>query len=159
MVGEIIVVGMSPTTANLGGDALAEELPEGSPLSFSGLYSWRISPNSTGTITFETDAAEVQLWVTTHPLASGSSSGRTRVRAFDAFDVLIGFASITRGTGWHLVSFSGSIARIDVSNDDDFRMNGIDDFAFTALPEPSATLMLLSGGALLAILGRRCYAP
>ncbi|MFQ5974182.1 MAG: hypothetical protein ACE5Q3_17795, partial [Alphaproteobacteria bacterium] len=152
--GEIIVVGGSPTTANLGGGAFAGRIFV-TALYHTGLRSWMVLPNGTGTIAFETDADTVEFWAR---VLSGAS-GDTVITAFDGFDVIIdGPVTISAGTGWQLVSLTGSIARIDVVNLATNEMNGIDDFGFTPLPEPGATLMLLSGATFLAVLGRGRYA-
>jgi hypothetical protein len=132
--GEIIVVGLSPTTANLGGNAFGGQVGVGR-LYHSGIRAWMVLPKGTGTITFENDAATVAFWARVRRSASGG--GDTIITAFSGSDVIVdGPVTINPGTGWHLVSFSGRIARIDVVNLDDTRMNGIDDFGFTPAPEP-----------------------
>jgi hypothetical protein len=152
--GEIIVVGGSPTTANLGGDAFGGTLGVRA-LYHSGVRSWMVLPNGTGVIGFETDAAIVEFWA--RVLSAASSD--TIITAFDG-DVLVdGPVTISPGAGWQLVSLTGKIGSIDVKNLDGNQVNGIDDFGFTPVPEPGATLMLLSGGGLLAAAGRRRYAP
>jgi len=127
--GEIIVVGVSPTTANLGGDAFGGRIGNKS-LYHSGRRAWMVLPNGTGVITFETDADTVAFY-------ARASSGDTIVRAFNGSDVIVdGPVTIIPGSGWQLVSFSGRIARIEVTNLSDSFPNGIDDFGFTPAPEP-----------------------
>ncbi len=152
--GEIIVVGGSPTTANLGGDAFGGRLGVRA-LYHSGVRSWMVLPDGTGVISFETDAAIVEFWA--RVLSAASSD--TIISAFDGDVIVDGPVTISPGTGWQLVSLTGKIASIDVENLDGNQVNGIDDFGFTPVPEPGATLMLLSGGGLLAAAGRRRYAP
>ena len=154
-IGETIVVGASPGIAELSGDAFAGRIFVAA-LYHTGVRSWMVLENGTGVIEFpENPAASVEFWARVLSAASGD----TVITAFDASDIIVdGPVTISPGTGWQLVSLTGSIARVDVVNLDANEMNGIDDFGFT-VPEPGATLMLLSGGAFLAILGRRRYAP
>jgi len=129
--GEIIVVGVSPTTANLGGDAFGGRIGLGE-FYHSGRRAWMVLPNGKGTVTFENDATTVAFWAT----ARSRASGNTAITAFNSSDVIVNApVTITPGTGWQLVSFSGRIARIDVVNLDDTQMNGIDDFGFTPAPQ------------------------
>ena len=129
--GEIIVVGVSPTTANLGGEAFGGRA-RFAALYHSGSRAWMVLANGTGVITFETDAATVEFWARVHRFASDN----TVITAFDGSDVIVDEpVTIHPGTGWQLVSFSGRIARIDVENFADNLINGIDDFGFTPAPE------------------------
>ena len=143
-IGEIIAVGLSPTTAEFSGDAFAGRIFMGA-LYHTGVRSWMVVENGVGVIEFvTTDAATVEFWARVLSAASGS----TVITAFDAFDVIAdGPVTIIPGTGWQLVALTGSIARIDVENFDANEMNAIDDFGFTPLPEPSAALALVSGSA------------
>ena len=153
-IGEIIVLGTSPTTAEFGGDAFAGRIFVAA-LYHTGLRSWMVVENGVGVIDFvTTDAATVEFWVR----VLSAATGNTVITAFDAFDVIAdGPVTISPGTGWQLVSLTGSIARIDVVNLDVNEMNAIDDFGFTPLPEPSAALALASGSVLLLFIGRRRY--
>ena len=129
--GEIIVVGVSPDSADLGGDAFSSRRRIGE-LYHSGMWAWMVLANGMGVITFETDAAAVEFWAT----ARARATGNTIITAFNESDVIVGGpVTINPGTGWQLVSFSGRIARIDVVNLDGSWMNGIDDFGFTPVPE------------------------
>ncbi len=129
--GEIIVVGVSPTTANLGGDAFGGRANI-RRLYHSGSRAWMVLPNGTGVITFETDAEIVKFYAR----VLSNSTGDTIIRAFNGSDVIVdGPVTISPGTGWQLVSFNGRIARIEVMNLDGSVMNGIDDFGFTPAPE------------------------
>jgi hypothetical protein len=126
-VGEVIEVGTSPESAELSGDAFGGFLGVGQ-LYHSGIRSWMVVQNGTGFIDFITDAAEVQFWATAH----SSANGNTVITAFDSSHVMIGPAvTITPGSGFQLVSFSGAIASIEVENNASNQMNGIDDFGFT----------------------------
>jgi hypothetical protein len=148
--GDIITVGVSPETADLGGDAFAGVVGDFS-LYFSGIRAWMVLPGGTGTINFETLAVQVEFFATAHP----SAGSTTVITAFDEFDAVIGApVTLNPGAGFQLVSFTGEIDHIDVVNNDGSQMNGIDDFGFTPVPEAGGTLMLLSGVAFLAALGR-----
>jgi hypothetical protein len=153
-VGDIIAVGISPETADLGGDAFAGVVGDFS-LYFSGIRAWMVLPGGTGTITFETLAAQVEFFATAHP----SAAGTTVITAFDEFDAVIAAVTLNPGGGFQLVSFTGEIDHIDVVNNDGSRMNGIDDFGFTPVPEPGTPLMLFSGVAALAVLFRMHNGP
>ena len=151
--GQIIVVGVSPDSADLGGNAFGGRI--GAPaLYHSGVRSWMVEANGIGVITFETDADVVEFYARVLPGATGN----TVITAFDAFDVIVdGPATVVPGSGWQLISLSGGIARVDVVNLDGAQLNGIDDFGFTPLPEPGAALSLVSGISLLSVIGRRRY--
>jgi hypothetical protein len=149
--GEIIVVGVSPDSANFGGDAFGGRLGMAA-LYHSGTRSWMVQVNGTGLISFETDADTVEFYARVR----SSATGNTVITAFDALDVIVdGPVVVQPGTGWQLVSLSGGIAEIDVENLDGEQMNGIDDFGFTPLPEPSASMALASGAALIGLAARR----
>jgi hypothetical protein len=113
--------------------------------------------NGMGIIEFpETEATTVIFWAR----VLTSANDDTVITAFDSSGVPIGAdVTISSGAGWIQVTLTGgNIASIEVVNFATDEMMGIDDFAFS-VPEPSATLMLLSGGVFLAILGRQSYAP
>ncbi len=147
-VGDLIVVGVSPDSANLTGKAFAGSVGIFA-LYHSGFASWMVVANGTGVIIFETNADIVEFYARVLFLATGS----TVITAFDEFGVIVdGPVIVTPGTPWQLISLSGGIARIDVVNLDGAQMNAIDDFGYTPLPEPGAALTLASGiGMLLAL--------
>jgi hypothetical protein len=131
-VGELIVVGVWPNSANFTGDAFAGVIGDFS-LYHSGLKSWMVVTNGTGVISFEIDAAVVEFYAKVLSLAMRS----TVITAFDAFGVIVGApVTVSPGTGWQLISLSGAIARIEVENLDKRQMNAIDDFGFTPVPDP-----------------------
>ena len=153
-VGDLIVVGVSPDSADLTGKAFAGSVGLFA-LYHTGFRSWMVVANGTGVITFETDAEVVEFYAK----VLGIAMRDTVITAFDEFGVIVGTSvTVSPGTGWQLISLSGAIARIEVENRDRQTMNGIDDFGFTPLPEPSAALTLASGAALLGLIGRRRYA-
>ena len=111
-----------------------------------------VQVNGTGVISFESDADTVEFYAR----VLSSATGNTVITAFDAMDVIVdGPVIVQPGTGWQLISLSGGIAEIDLENLDGAQMNGIDDFGFTPLPEPSASIALASGAALIGLAARR----
>ncbi len=131
-VGDLIVVGTFPDSADLTGDAFAGVIHV-FELYNSGIKSWMVVTNGTGVITFETDAAVVEFYAKVLGLAMRD----TVITAFDAFGVIVGVpVTVSPGTGWQLISLSGAIAQITVQNLDPQQMNGIDDFGFTPVPDP-----------------------
>lgn len=109
-----------------------------------------VMENSLGRVDFDLNAAEVEFFARTHPDADGN----TVISAFDDANNQIGSdVTLTPGDGFALVSFSGSIDHILVDNQATNIMNAVDDFGFTAIPEPST--LLLGSVALMALLGRR----
>jgi hypothetical protein len=134
-VGEIIEVGTPPESAEFSGDAFGGVVGLGQ-LYHSGLRAWMVIESGVGFIDFISDAAEVQFWATAH----SSANGNTVITAFDAADVMIGSpVTLTPGSGYQLLTFSGAIASIEVENLASNQMNGIDDFGFTpAAPDADA---------------------
>ena len=107
----------------------------------------------------ENNAAIVEFFIKTHP----SANGDTIVTAFDdggsvigsSLTITAGFFDTTDplGKGFSLVSFSGNIDRIEISNTATNFMNAMDDIGFTSVPEP--TSMALIGACLPVLLLRR----
>ena len=150
-VGEIIEVGIPPETAELGGDAFGGVVGIGA-LYNSGLRAWMVTAGGTGSIDFQPDAGVVEFFATAHPTANGT----TVITAFDASAGVVGSpVTLNPGAGFQLVSFTGAIASIEVVNNASNQLNGIDDFGFTPVPEPSASILLVAGGYALALLARR----
>jgi len=76
--GVIIVVGVSPASADLGGDAFGGRV--GAPALYrSGFRSWMVQANGTGVISFESDADVVEFYVR----VLLSATGNTVITAFD----------------------------------------------------------------------------
>lgn len=150
-IGEIIQVGVPPETAELGGDAFGGVVGLGQ-LYHSGLRAWMVVQNGVGFIDFQPEAGVVELFATAHAAADGT----TVITAFDASDAVVGTpVTLAPGTGFQLVSFTGSIASIEVVNNATNQMNGIDDFGFTPVPEPGLGSMLYAGVTGVAFLARR----
>ena len=144
-VGDPISIGTPPDEAILAGDSFAGIIGQGA-LYYSGLRAWMVNPSGVGTMTFASPASEVEFWATANPLGNGN----TVITAYDTGGIQIGGAVVLTPTdGFVLVSFSGTIGRIDIENLATNAMNAVDDFGFTTLvPEPGA-LALLALGALV----------
>jgi hypothetical protein len=150
-IGEIIQVGVPPETAELGGDAFGGVVGLGQ-LYHSGLRAWMVVQSGVGFIDFQPEAGVVEFFATAHSAADGT----TVITAFDANDAVVGTpVTLTPGTGFQLVSFTGAIASIEVINNATNQMNGIDDFGFTPVPEPGLAYMLYTGVTGVAWLARR----
>jgi glucose/arabinose dehydrogenase len=122
-----IVIGSSPITATFTG-GLSQTLGNGA-LYHSGLFSWHVNANNTGTVIFESNARAVEFWFRDAPGAASSE-----VRIFDENNTLL---LTTNGTQvYAMVSLSRNmgeslITRVEVEN-----MGGadtvVDDFSFSA---------------------------
>jgi hypothetical protein len=154
---EIIVVGVSPDSADLGGDAFGGQIGQ-TALYHTCCKAWMVLAPGTGVIKFETDADVVEFYVRVLSSANGSTVITAFARGGPPDVIVDGPVIVAPSLGWQLISLSGGIARIDVVNSDTAQMNGIDDFGFTPLPEPGGALALASGSALLGVIGRRRFA-
>jgi len=150
MTGAPFSLGSAPDSASLSGNAFAGFASQPA-LYHSGIRSWMVLENSVGLIEFaDNNAAVVEFFIRTHPMADGD----TIVTAFDDFDQIIGSPiTIPTGDGFTLVSLSGSIDRIEIANNATNIMNGLDDFGFTTVPEPSS--LVLGAIAIVASLTTR----
>ncbi len=153
-VGETFSIGTSPETAEFSGDAFAgiANIPE---LYHSGMSAWMVNPNGTGMINFETNAAEVEFWART----LGTANGPTLITAFDDLAQVIDTITLTSSDPWQLVSFSGSVDRLEVVNQATGagQMNSIDDFGFSPIPESSTWALALFGVLACLLLRFRGY--
>ena len=151
--GEEFSIGTSPTSATFSGDGFSGVAGIGE-LYHSGSHAWMINPSGTGVIRFETNAAVVEFWTRIRSGADGSSV----YTAFDDADQVVDTLTIDTPGAFQLVSFAGNIDRIEVVNNattaGDRLMNSIDDFGYTAVPEP-ATLLLGLSSLLAFAAGRR----
>ncbi len=140
--GDDITLGTTPKSATLGGDAFAGVVGIGA-LYHSGIRAWMIEAGGTGTITFETNAAEVSFWA----IQDSGAGGGLVITAFDDDDNEIDSSTHASGDPFALVKFTGSVDRITFENQSSSRMSSVDDLSFTAVPEP-AMLGLLAMGLL-----------
>ena len=154
-VGDPVLLGDSPERAALVDNSFAGIVGD-TALYHSGVRAWMVLENSTAFIDFfENNAASVEFFIRTHPLADGD----TVVTAFDDAAEVIG-TPITipagfsdpadpLGLGFTLVSLTGNIDHLTIQNNATNRLNGLDDFGFTAIPEPGTVAL---GIVLLAAL-------
>ena len=151
-LGDPFSIGVSPESATFSGDGFSGVAGIGE-LYFSGSHAWMVNPGGTGVIDFETNAATVEFWTRIRTGADGSSV----YTAYDDTDQVIDTLTISSPAAFQLVSFTGSIDRIEVVNNattaGDRLMNSIDNFGYTAVPEPST--IVLGIGMMLATLGVR----
>ena len=113
-----------------------------------GVRAWMVNQASVGQIDFGVAASTVEFFARAHPGADGN----TVITAFDAGNQQIGsVVNLGPVDGWTLVTFGGAVDHIQVQNLATNVLNGIDDFGYTPVPEPSAGLLALlaaAGGAL-----------
>ncbi len=126
-------LGDDSAAAQLSGDAFSGIIGV-RELYFSGTHAWMVNPGGTGLIQFEPNAAAVEFWTN----SSRNANGSTIIRAFDDQDQVVDSVTLMGPDPFQLVSFSGNIDRIEVSNNaTGFRqMNAIDDFGFSPLVIP-----------------------
>ena len=95
----------------------------------SGTHAWMVRENNTGEIQFETNAAIVEFYARTLSTANGTSV----LTAFDSQGQILDSVTLNPGDPFQLVSFTGSIARIEFVNNATCAncMNSIDDFGFS----------------------------
>lgn len=149
-VGESFDLGTSPTSATLDGDGFSGVAGIGE-LYFSGIRAWMINPGGTGTVDFETNASTVEFWTRLRTGANGSSV----YTAYDDANQVIDSVTIDTPGPFQLLSFTGSIDRLEIVNNatGNGQMNSIDDFGYSAIPEP--TSLALGLGACLALVTAR----
>ncbi len=153
-IGDSFSIGTSPDSATFSGDGFSGVAGIGE-LYFSGNHAWMVNPAGTGVIDFETNAATVEFWTRIRTGADGSSV----YTAYDDADQVVDTLTISTPGAFQLVSFAGNIDRIVVENNattaGDRLMNSIDNFGYTAVPEPCS--IALSIGAIITTLvtGRR----
>lgn len=121
-----ISIGTSPITATFtGGNAQTV----GNPAFYrTGAWSWHVATGSTGTVTFETSASVVNLWIRDTPGGSGE------VRAIDTAGSTIATMTVTSAFQNFIVTRSGTetlIVRIEYQNTGNADIV-MDDFSFTA---------------------------
>jgi len=150
--GELFSIGTSPESATFNGDGFSGVAGIGE-LYRSGNHAWMINPGGTGVVEFETNAATVEFWTRIRSGADGSSV----YTAFDDAGQVVDTLTIDTPGAFQLVSFNGDIDRIEIVNNattaGDRLMNSIDDFGYTAVPEPST--LLLGLGAYVALLSKQ----
>ena len=143
-------IGSSPEKATFGGDGFAGAVGNFS-LYNSGVRAWMIVENGTGSVDFETNAATVEFMTRLIDGANGSSV----YTAYDDANQVIDSVTIDTPGAFQLVSFTGNIDRLEIVNNATGagQMNSIDDFGFTAIPEPSS--LVLGLGAVAGIFMNR----
>ena len=146
------VVGVSPNTASFtdGFIFIAAEEPANFQLRSNRLH-WKVLNGTTGTITFETPAAQVQFFAASLQATSGGANDGT-IQAFDTEDNLIftdnelppNIRPASIAPHYKLVASElgavGGIARVTLSDNENvnasFSSVAIDDFGFTPIGAP-----------------------
>jgi len=119
----------------------------------SGTHAWMVNESNTGEIQFETNAAIVEFYARTLSTANGTSV----LTAFDSQGQVVDSVTLNPGDPFQLVSFNGSIARIEFVNNATCAncMNSIDDFGFspagTGTVDLSGTVQTADGTDLCAM--------
>ncbi len=149
--GESFTIGTPPGTATFDGEQWAGFAAEPS-LYATGSRAWMVLPSGTGTIDFDPPAAEVAFEARTQM----SSTAGSVITSFDASDTMIDSVPLPAGMmQFQFVCLTGSIASIEVVNNDAVLMNGLDDIAYI-VPEPTGTLATLAAlGAMFGAASRR----
>ena len=145
--------GTSPVSATLvGGASVFEAVPS---LYHNGSRSWRIDAGTTTTINFETPVSIVEFF------ALDAGTADAVVTAFSPGGTPIGSSiNLTNSFPGPMNDFSnpfslsglGPIGSLDVNNPGDGAAY-VDSFGFSAVPEPSAALLLVVG--LVSLVRRR----
>ncbi len=131
-VGSDVVLGTSPEDVTFSGDdQFAGRIGVGS-LYRSGVRAWMAQGQSDSTITFGTDASEVNFFARTRSGSSGSAT----IRAFDGAGAQIGADVVIPGpASFQEITFMGEIATIEIDNNALPSGNGgifaIEDFGVT----------------------------
>ena len=150
--GDDLVIGITPETATFTGEDQFAGFAGIGELYNSGIRAWMLPAGSTAEIRFdELNAAVVEFYARTRSTANGS----TLITALADDDSVIDSVVLSAGDPFQLVSFNGDINRITLANQasGDSNQMAIDDFGFTAVPEPTTLAIALSGAA--AFLARR----
>lgn len=155
-IGVPFQIGPSGERAEFGGNAFAGSLPA---LARSGTHAWLVvNAAADGTISFiDFPATEVEFYANV-----GSNPDDMLIRAFDPVGTQIGSTVVvSSGSGSVLVTFSGTIDHINVTNGAAGDLVSIDDFGYSVgaaspvplLDLPGITVLLLAlalaGGLLL----------
>lgn len=135
-------VGPSGSRVEFGGNARSLNVGSGA---LSGTQAWVVqNAAANGTITFiDAPASQVEFFAT-----AGSNPFGMIIRAYDPSNTQIGSPSFP-GSAWEVVSFTGPVARIEVSNGAAGDLVYIDDFGFSTSGGPAVPLLDLRGIAVL----------
>ena len=139
-------------TAQFSGNAFSGVAGIGE-LYHSGSHAWMVNPVGVATIDFgATNAATVEFWTRLRTGANGSSI----YTSFDDAGTVIESTTLDTPGDFQLLSFTGDIDHITIENfaTGNLQMNSIDDFGFTAVPEPGS-LAALAVGSLVMLRRRR----
>ena len=141
------VHGTSPNRVTFNGNSGRKPDPS---LYSSGIRAYWLEPGESGSIVFETAAGEVEFFARdVSPGATASS-----IEALDASNSVLQTINLTSAWESYAISGVGAVASLRIVNPGGSTFTGVDDFGYSAIPEPSASILFMFG-ALGTLLGQR----
>ena len=142
------VHGTSPDRVTFNGNSGRKPAPS---LYNSGIRAYWLESGESGSIVFETAAREVEFFARdVNPGATASS-----IEVLDASNSVLQTISLTSAWESYAISAVGGVASLSVINPGGGTLTGVDDFGYSAIPEPLAYILFMFG-ALGTLLGARC---
>lgn len=145
------VIGPSGSRAEFGGNARSTDIVG---TTHSGTFAWTVrNAAADGTITFlDAPASVVEFYA-----SAGSNPFGMIIRAYDPDGVQIGPPIVISTSAWTLVTFTGPVDHIDVSNGAAGDLVYVDDFGYTTGAQPEVPLLgtpqLIGFVLVLALIG------
>jgi len=133
--GAPFVIGPSGSRAEFSGNARSTDILG---TTHSGTFAWTVrNAAADGTITFlDAPASVVEFYA-----SAGTNPFGMTIRAYDPGGLPIGPPIMISGSAWTLVTFSGPVDHIDVSNGAAGDLVYVDDFGYSTGAEPEVPLL------------------